>query len=38
MAGVAGLIPAPQPAGTIVQRIVDEAERVLIDCSAVLLR
>ena len=38
-AGVAvGLIPSLEPAGTIVQRIVAEAERVLRDRSAALLR
>ncbi|HEY0736906.1 MAG TPA: nitronate monooxygenase [Herpetosiphonaceae bacterium] len=38
-AGVAvGLIPSLEPAGTIVQRIVEEAERVLRDRSAALLR
>ena len=38
-AGVAaGLIPSLEPAGTIVQRIVEEAERVLRDRYAALLR
>jgi nitronate monooxygenase len=37
-AGVAvGLIPALEPAGTIVQRLVAEAERLLRDRSAALL-